>query len=219
MPDQIYLKDAQSRFVLCNTPVAQNAGYKSPDEMIGKTDFDFHKPHHAEQFFKDEQLLMKFDRTLINQEEEFLDKKTNELHWNLSTKVPIKDNTGKVVGLLGINRDITQMKKALLEREEMMANLVQRNKDLEQLTATLSEQSQKLNQHTNDLENLNKTLLEVAWSNSHELRKPLCSILGLITLLKQANNEGERKKLINLMETCSMELDDVIRHNNKKAEL
>jgi PAS domain S-box-containing protein len=157
LPDQIYLKDAESRFILCNTPVALNAGYKSPEDIIGKTDFDFH-PREAEQFFNDEQSLMKADRSLINHEEEFLDKETNELRWNLSTKVPIKDNTGKVVGLLGINRDITQMKKALLEREEIVTNLVQRNKDLEQLTAMLSEQSKELNKQAADLKRLNEQL-------------------------------------------------------------
>ncbi len=216
LPDQIYLKDAKSRFILCNTPVAHNAGYKSPKDMIGKTDFDFHDLPYAEQFFNDEQSLIKLDRSLINHEEQFLDKETNELRWNLSTKVPIKDNAGKVVGLLGINRDITQMKQALLEREEIMANLVQRNKDLEQLTTILSEQSEKLNKHAKDLETLNKTLLEVAWSNSHELRKPLCSILSLIALLKQTSDERERNKLIELMEICSTELDGFIKQNNKK---
>jgi PAS domain S-box-containing protein len=111
LPDQIYLKDAESRFMLCNTPVALNAGYKSPKDIIGKTDFDLH-PLEAEQFFNDEQSLMKTDQSLINHEEQFFDKDRNEIRWNLSTKVPIKDHAGKVVGLLGINRDITQRKQA-----------------------------------------------------------------------------------------------------------
>ena len=157
LPDQIYLKDAESRFILCNTPVALNAGYKSPKDIIGKTDFDLH-PLEAELFFNDEQSLMKMDQSLINHEEQFFDKDRNEVRWNLSTKVPIKDHTGKVVGLLGINRDITQMKKALQEREEIMANLVQRNKDLEQLTAMLSQQSQELNKQAEDLKVLNEQL-------------------------------------------------------------
>src|SRR5476651_266766 len=82
LPDQIYLKDAESRFILCNTPVALNAGYKSPEDIIGKTDFDLH-PLEAEQFFNDEQSLMKLDRSLINHEEQFFDKETNEFRWNL----------------------------------------------------------------------------------------------------------------------------------------
>ncbi|HWZ34869.1 MAG TPA: PAS domain-containing sensor histidine kinase [Mucilaginibacter sp.] len=142
LPDQIYLKDAESRFILCNTPVALNAGYKSPEDIIGKTDFDLH-PLEAEQFFNDEQTLMKLDRSLINHEEQFLDRETNEFRWNLSTKVPIKDNTGKVVGLLGINRDITQMKRALLEREEIMANLVQQAADLKSLNEQITRQKEQ----------------------------------------------------------------------------
>jgi len=142
LPDQIYLKDADSRFLLCNTPVALNAGYQSPEDIIGKTDFDFH-PLEAQQFFDDEQLLMKSGKSLINHEEQLHDKETNEIRWNLSTKVPIKDNTGKVVGLLGINRDITQMKKALLEREEIMKNLVQQAADLKSLNEQLTRQKEQ----------------------------------------------------------------------------
>lgn len=142
LPDQIYLKDADSRFILCNTSVAINAGLKSPEELIGKTDFDFH-PLEAQQFFEDEQLLMKSGKSLINHEEQLHDKETNEIRWNLSTKVPIKDNTGKVVGLLGINRDITQMKQALLEREEIMKNLVQQAADLKSLNEQLTRQKEQ----------------------------------------------------------------------------
>jgi PAS domain S-box-containing protein len=157
LPDQIYLKDRESRFILCNTSVALHAGYKSPEEIIGKTDFDFH-PHEAAQFFNDEQLLMRSDHPLINHEESLIDNETKELKWNLTTKIPIKDETGTVVGLLGINRDITQMKIALQEREEIMSNLVLRNKDLEQFTAMLSAQSQELNKQAEDLKSLNEQL-------------------------------------------------------------
>jgi PAS domain S-box-containing protein len=157
LPDQIYLKDANSRFIRCNTPVAINAGFKSSEELIGKSDFDCH-PDEAGQFFNDEQTLMKLDQSLINHEEHFVDHKTGEIKWNLSTKVPIKDDTGKVIGLLGINRDITANKKAVLEREEMMTNLVDRNKALERLTAELSEKSKILNEQAAALQHLNEQL-------------------------------------------------------------
>jgi PAS domain S-box-containing protein len=169
LPDQIYLKDAQSRFLVCNTPVAVNAGFKSPIDLIGKTDFDCH-PQEAEQFFNDEQLLMKLDRSLINHEEHFVDNKTEEIRWNLTTKVPIKDKAGNVVGLLGINRDITRMKMALLEKEEIMNSLVQRNEDLEQLTIQLSEKSDELNQQAADLQRLNE---ELTRQKDYELEKAI----------------------------------------------
>ncbi|MGF7080418.1 PAS domain-containing sensor histidine kinase [Mucilaginibacter sp. UYCu711] len=169
LPDQIYLKDAQSRFVICNTPVAANAGFKTPAELIGKTDFDCH-PQEAAQFFEDEQLLMKTDKSLINHEEYFVDNETGETRWNLSTKVPIKNKVGRVVGLLGINRDITQMKAALFEREEIMRSLVQRNDDLEKLTAQLSEKSAELNQQAADLQQLNQ---ELTRQKDYELEKAI----------------------------------------------
>ena len=62
----------------------------------------------------------------------------------------------------------------------------------------------------------NETLLHIAWSNSHELRKPLCSILGLIVLLKSSPDDRERDEYVNLLEVCSIELDNVIKQNNEE---
>jgi PAS domain S-box-containing protein len=164
LPDQIYLKDSNSRFIRCNTPVAVNAGFASPEELIGKSDFDCH-PNEAQQFFEDEQTLMKLDQSLINHEEQFVDNKTGEVKWNLSTKVPVKDDAGKVVGLLG-----TAIKKAVLEREEMVAKLMERNKDLEHLTAELSEKSIILNEQTAALQQLNQ---ELTLQKDQELEKAI----------------------------------------------
>jgi len=159
LPDQIYLKDAQSRFILCNTPVAINGGFASPEEIIGKTDFDCH-PKEAAQFFADEQQIMRLDQSLVNHEEQFIDAETNEIKWNLTTKIPVKDHNGVVVGLLGINRDITQMKNALREREEFMKEMSLRNQELEESAKMLYEQSIALNQQTEDLKRLNEQLTQ-----------------------------------------------------------
>lgn len=169
LPDQIYLKDSNSRFIRCNTPVAISAGFKSAEELIGKTDFDCH-PGEAEQFYRDEQTLMKSGLSLINHEENFVDYETGEIKWNLSTKVPIKDDVGNVVGLLGINRDITAIKKAVLDREEMMSKLVERNNDLEKLTAELSEKSKILNEQAIALQQLND---ELTRQKEQELEKAI----------------------------------------------
>jgi PAS domain S-box-containing protein len=112
IPDQIYYKDRNSKFVLCNTPVALLAGCSSEKDLIGKSDFDFHPHDMAEQYFKDEQTLMEKGEKFLDHEEQILNKKTGELRWNLSSKVPVKDADGKVIGLAGINRDITERKKA-----------------------------------------------------------------------------------------------------------
>jgi len=59
-------------------------------------------------------------------------------------------------------------------------------------------------------------LQEIAWSNSHELRKPVCSILGLIGVLKSTDNEEERKQCLDLLEKSSNELDEMLKEINEK---
>ena len=110
IPDQIYVKDTESRFLLCNIPGAINAGCKSQADIIGKTDFDFYPPEIAKHFFDVEQALMKSGKPIISQEDYVPDEITGEPRWSLNTKVPIKDRNGKMIGLIGINRDITQIK-------------------------------------------------------------------------------------------------------------
>lgn len=118
IPDQIYLKDAESRFILCNMPVANIAGCKSPVEMIGKSDFDFVPDDLAKQFFKEEKAIIQTGISLINHEQSLTDKVTGESRWYLSTKFPLKNNAGNVIGLIGINRDITERKIAEKQLED-----------------------------------------------------------------------------------------------------
>jgi PAS domain S-box-containing protein len=112
IPDQIYYKDLESRFIMCNPAVAINCGAKSTDEMVGKTDFDFFQHDLANQYFDDEQAILKSGISLRNYEEICINKINDDVRWNLSTKVPIKDGNGNVTGLVGINRDITDRKQA-----------------------------------------------------------------------------------------------------------
>jgi PAS domain S-box-containing protein len=116
-PDQIYYKDRNSKFIFCNAPVALLAGCASEKDIIGKSDFDFYPHHLAQQYFNDEQTLMEMDQPFLNHEEPILDNQTGELRWNLSSKVPVKDANGKVIGLVGFNRDITDRKKSDMERQ------------------------------------------------------------------------------------------------------
>jgi PAS domain S-box-containing protein len=109
IPDQIYYKDREGRFVLCNNAVVLNSDFNDASELIGKTDFDLF-PDNASQYNNDEQQLMKSGVSLINLEEIIINRRTNEVKWNLSTKVPLKDSFGNTIGLIGINRDITERK-------------------------------------------------------------------------------------------------------------
>ncbi len=81
----------------------------------------------------------------------------------------------------------------------------------------LIEKERKLKDAYQKIKTSNEVLLQIAWSNSHELRKPLCSILGLVSLLKEASDQ-ERDEFLRLLEISSTELDYVLRQNNEKVD-
>ena len=81
----------------------------------------------------------------------------------------------------------------------------------------LIEKERKLQEAYQRIKSSNEALMQIAWSNSHELRKPLCSIMGLVSLLKQAS-DSEREEFLRLLEISSVELDMVLRQNNEKVD-
>jgi len=117
LPDIIFAKDAQSRFILANTACARQLGAGSLEEVLGKTDADFVSPELASQFLADEQALMRSGQP-VTKEEVTQNKETGEMLRSLTTKVPLKNDSGKVVGLIGIARNITKRKRA----EEALAS-------------------------------------------------------------------------------------------------
>src|SRR5882724_7453050 len=125
-PDYIYFKDAQSRFIKAGKAQARQFGVESPDEMVGKTDFDFFKTAHARPAFEDEQEIIRTGQPIIGKEEREV---WNDGHvtWASSTKLPMRDDAGKIIGIMGISRDITERKRteeALRESEALYYSLV-----------------------------------------------------------------------------------------------
>ncbi len=117
IPAFIYCKDAQSRFTACNKLVANRMGV-SPEDLIGKTDFDFFPREMAEKFFADEQALLKSGKPLIDHEELAFDKLSGMNRVILTSKVPLHDAAGNLTGLVGTGFDITERKDA----DERMAS-------------------------------------------------------------------------------------------------
>ncbi len=128
LPDYIYVKDAESRFVIGNIAVGHLMGTTTPDELVGKTDFDFYPQELAAQYRADEQEVIRSGQPLINREEPHIDLSTGDRRWLSTTKVPLRDSEGKIVGLVGIGRDITEQKRAEEEKEKLQAQLIQAQK-------------------------------------------------------------------------------------------
>ncbi len=109
IPDQIYFKDREHRFIMLNESTAKNLGTTVAD-AIGKSDFDFFPEARAREYCEDEEAIMKGGKPLVGKIERTGSE--GEVRWNYSNKVPILDEKGEVVGIAGINRDITERKKA-----------------------------------------------------------------------------------------------------------
>lgn len=121
IPDSIYIKDRNQRFVLANQGAAQVLGVASPAELLGKHDRELFPSAQAETFAADDERVIKGD-AIFNQEESLLalDGKERTL---LTTKFPLRDLTGNITGLVGIGRDITARKR--LETELLRAQRVE----------------------------------------------------------------------------------------------
>ena len=109
-PDQIYIKDKDSRFIRINQAQAWFLGIERPEQAIGKTDFDFFLPERAEQAFNDEQTILNTGLPLINSLED-QNKHLSSPCWILTTKLPIRRGD-EIVGTAGISRNITELKES-----------------------------------------------------------------------------------------------------------
>jgi PAS domain S-box-containing protein len=111
LPEQIYVKDRQSRFLLANEATRRVLGAKTTAEIVGKTDFDFSPPELARQYFADEQNLFTSGRPMLEHEEPLFDHESGTTRWLYTTKALFYDHTGQPAGLVGLNQDITERKR------------------------------------------------------------------------------------------------------------
>ena len=130
-PDRIYFKDLQSRFLFGSRSWAEFNKLEDPSVMYGKTDFDFFTESHARAAFEDEQEIIRTGKAKVNVEE-METWPDGRITWCASTKVPLRDALGRIIGTFGISRDITERKLAE-QQQRHLENELQQSQKMETL--------------------------------------------------------------------------------------
>ena len=127
LPDYIFVKDTDSRYLVSNKAFANFLGQKTAEELVGKSVFEVYPQELAAQFYADDQEIIRSGQTLLNIEERSEDHMGNTV-WDLTSKIPLRDSSGKIIGIVGIAKDITERKRAeesLRESEERYRTIVE----------------------------------------------------------------------------------------------
>jgi|HubBroStandDraft_6_1064221.scaffolds.fasta_scaffold06106_4 PAS domain S-box-containing protein len=181
VPDFMYVKDLDCRFLVANLSVARQMGAKTPEELLGKNDFDFYAREIATPFFEDEQRVMRSGQAEVNREEKGLDTQGNESQV-MTTQVPLRDKNGRVTGLVGIGRDITHLKK-------------------------IQEEMQKAREAA---ESASRAKSEFLANMSHEIRTPLNGVMGMTDLALDTELTAEQREYLETVKMSGDSLLTVI---------
>ena len=161
IPDAIYFKDRKSRFTRINHSLARFLGLNSPEEAIGKTDLDFFDDRHGQEAYKDEREIIKSGKPMICKVEQDI-LPSGITRWVSSTKMPVRNKNNKITGLVGISRDISDVKR--FEDELATQNIELRKAKIKAESATRAKS-------------------EFLANMSHEIRTPMNAILGFSEIL------------------------------------
>ena len=189
LPSGVFIKDKDYKKIVANKIHLKSMkghlnvfGLNSDVDIMNKTDFDIFPRELAEKFFEDDSGVIEQGKAIINQVEPGIGPDNNKV-WLLVSKVPIRDDLGNIIGLVGITTDITEQKQT----EEAL--IIAKNK---------AEESDRLK--TAFLNNI-----------SHEIRTPLNAILGFTNLMKEKDlSHSMLVKYIEITEESGLQLLSII---------
>lgn len=181
VPDFMYAKDTHGRFIVANLALVRIMGKNTADELLGKTDFDFFPEQLARANYEDEQNIIRTQKALYNREEECADIQGKRF-WLLTSKVPLRDKDGRVIGIVGTGRDITMRKAAEIEMREAKEAA----------------------------EGASRTKSEFLANMSHEIRTPLNGILGMTDLALDTTLTPEQREYLETVKLSADSLLTVI---------
>ncbi|MCK9361915.1 PAS domain S-box protein, partial [Patescibacteria group bacterium] len=195
IPDRIYFKDLQYRFVKVNDTLLRHFGLSDPTDVIGHTDADFFPEDYVKKSLADDAHVIETGQNLVGAEE-VQTLRDGTTHWFSTTKVPLRDRDGKIIGLMGITRDITSLKATENQLRE------------------LNDQLQSALEHAGELakkaEAANRAKSEFLAVMSHELRTPLNGVLGFAELLSYTPLDDEQKSYAQTISSSGTHLLSVV---------
>jgi len=174
LPDDIYFKDLASRFTHINRAHAKRFGLSDTAQAVGKTDFNFFTGEHARQAFADENEIIRTGQPILTKEE----KETwpdGHVTWASTTKMPLRDSNGEIVGTFGVSRDITKRKEA----------------------------EQELRAAKEAAEAASRAKSEFLAMMSHEIRTPMNGIVGMTGLALDTPLSTEQREYLSSVKECA----------------
>ncbi len=177
IPDPVYAKDLQGNFVFANKSCTKHLGFSDPKDVIGKSDFHYMPQEIAQSFYDGEQEIVNTGVSIINRESVCHD--PTKQTWGLITKVPWKNANGKIVGIIGVNRDITKIKMSQKKQATLLEVLEEKNWELE-------------------------SVVRIA---NHDLRTPLVNIDGFSRILD--TNRKDIESIVNSDESEQIKLEKI----------
>jgi len=178
VPDAIYFKDAKSRFLRISKAMAQRFGLKDAAEAVGKSDADFFDEDHATDARRDEEELMRSGQPMVDKEESEVWPDGTKT-WASTTKLPLRDRQGNVVGTFGVSRNITERKQA---------------------TEALREANEQLREAKDEAEAANEAKSTFLANMSHEIRTPLNAIIGMAELVRDSGLTRRQQEFLTVVE-------------------
>ena len=181
VPDNIYVKDTRSKFLFASPGMTRQLPVASTEIILGRSDFDFYPREMAQKFFDDERAVIESGQPLLRHLEKSRDREGRPT-WKLTSKVPFRDSSGKIVGIIGIGHDVTAQKNA--EEEILKAQRA--------------------------AEEASRAKSEFLANMSHEIRTPLNGVIGMTDLALDTQLTEEQRDYLETVKLSADSLLNVI---------